>query len=230
MGEALNVDQETVDSWNDAAKVYHRFWQKNWLRTYGPKYLKKSKLLPYFGKMIGDKKKVKIADIGTGLLVSIGHYWDTAEVEIYPMDLFAEEYARFLTSMNMVPLIPVEKQDMLNLKYSDSFFDIVHCSNALDHCVDPRKAISEMIRVCKAEGYIYLRHFTRCGFKQKYHSLHKWNIDYDKHSKDCVFWTKEGKTEFKLSECTNGLKSKFESWRSREGKAHVMCISIMRKE
>jgi len=141
----------------------------------------------YFAGMIGDKKEVAIAELGAGMFCTIGSLWKTAKVTVYPSDALADEFSRVLKDNGVVPFIPVEKQDMENLTYPDGFFDIVHCCNALDHCMDPAKALMEMHRVCKPGGYIYLRHFTNVGEHEKYSGLHIWNIDMAG-GKDCIIW------------------------------------------
>jgi ubiquinone/menaquinone biosynthesis C-methylase UbiE len=45
---------------------------------------------------------------------------------------------------------------MEKLTYPDNYFDIVHCSNALDHTHNALPAVKEMIRVCKPGGWIYI--------------------------------------------------------------------------
>ena len=97
----------------------------------------------------------------------------------------------------------MEKQDMENLTYEDEMFDIVHCANALDHCVDPHKALKEMFRVCKVGGWIYLRHTPNEGKRHRYTMQHQWNIEVV--GEDCRIWNYQG--EFMLSECVSGFKN-----------------------
>lgn len=158
----------------------------------------------YFNKMIGKKKEVTIAELGSGMFCTIGSLHKTAKVTVYPSDALADEFNQILKESNIKPLIPVEKQDMENLTYPDSFFDIVHSVNALDHTTNPLKAIYEMHRVCKPGGYIYLRHFINVGEREKYAGLHMWNINIDD-AGDCIIWNP--KQKFSLSEHFPGFKS-----------------------
>ncbi len=141
----------------------------------------------YFGPMIGDKTEVTIAEIGSGMFCTIGSLWDTAKVNMFASDALADEFNQILKECKVTPVIPVEKQDMLKLTYKDSFFDIVHCVNALDHTESPIRAIQEMYRVTKPGGYIYLRHFPNVGEHEQYAGLHMWNIDKSGES-GCVIW------------------------------------------
>ena len=91
---------------------------------------------------VGDKKEVKIADIGSGPLPRIGRYLEGVKVEVYSSD-----------KQNFTG---IKYQDMEKLTYSDNSFDIVYCSNALDHTKDALSAVKEMIRVCKVGGIVYI--------------------------------------------------------------------------
>lgn len=158
----------------------------------------------YFAPMIGDKKEVTIAELGAGMFCTIGSLWKTAKVNIYPSDALADDFNQILNDAGIKPLIPVEKQDMENLTYPNEFFDIVHSVNALDHTINPIKAISEMYRVCKPGGYIYLRHFVNVGEKERYVGLHMWNIDLDENGEG-IIWNPN--TKFILSQQFPGFKS-----------------------
>jgi len=60
------------------------------------------------------------------------------------------------------------------MTYPDEMFDVVHCVNALDHTRDVRKALSEMKRICKKGGLIYLRHAP--NQKDYLRGDHFWNV------------------------------------------------------
>lgn len=112
--------------------------------------------------LIGDKKEVSIADIGSGPVSKIGQYIEGVEVKIYPCD-----------KQNFPG---IEYQDMEKLTYPDNYFDIVHSSNALDHTKNAKKAVEEMIRVCKVGGIVYIECWLDqldTGYK------HYWNAKED---------------------------------------------------
>ena len=133
-------------------------------------------LLPF----IGDKKEVKIADIGSGPVSSIGSYLPGVKVKVYPSDVqdFTEwwETRRNWWKVNVKPFLPVERQDMEKLTYPNDFFDIVWCHNALDHTRNAKEAVKEMIRVCKTGGWICII----CSLDQLSTGyLHYWNAKQD---------------------------------------------------
>ena len=179
-----------------------RFW-KGKLPAKAKSFNHAFPLPEYFGPMIGDKKEVSIADLGAGVISTTGSTWPGVRVCLYPSDIWADEYKEFYKYWKIKPFISVEKQNMENLTYKDSMFDIVHCANALDHCVDPFRALQEMFRVCKKGGWIYLRHAINSGKKERYSMQHQWNIQ--KEDDDCLFWNYQEK--FLLSSCIKGFKT-----------------------
>lgn len=148
-------------------------------------------LAPYFDEMIGNKRDVMIADLGAGMFSTTGSTHHSATVHLYPSDMLADEFNKMIKDHkdNIIPVIPVEKEDMLALTYLDDLFDIVHCANALDHCLDPLKAIKEMYRVCKPGGWIYLRHFENVAQYEGHKGMHQWNLC--KEGDSCKIWNDE---------------------------------------
>jgi len=188
-------------------------------------------LRPYLGVLIEDKKEVNIADIGSGAITLIGHIWKDVKVNVFPSDIMANEFKKILTKFNISSIVPVEEQDMSKLTYKDNFFDIVYCSNALDHTLNPILAIKEMIRICKPEGYVYLRHARNEGKREKYGHLHRWNICPTIEG-DCLFWELERKNDFLLSSINSNFiteyKKDWDGYNGWDGEMRV--ISILKKE
>ena len=118
------------------------------------KFNKRRPLADYLVALIGDKKKVKILDVGSGAFPTIGQDLPGVEVEAYYCD--EQDFTDFYKKYKVVPLFHIEYQDMEHLTYTDNSFDIVHCANALDHTRDALAAVKEMIRVCKPGGWIYI--------------------------------------------------------------------------
>lgn len=111
-------------------------------------------LVDYLIPLVGEKKEVKIADIGSGPFVRTGQLLDSVKIEIYPMDQSNFDY--FWEKYQATPIYPIEVQNMEKLTYPDNYFDIVQCVNALDHTKGALDALKEMIRVCKPSGWVYI--------------------------------------------------------------------------
>lgn len=132
-------------------------------------------LVDYLIPFIGDKKEVKIADIGSGPFSRTGQLLEGVKVEVYPMDQSNFDY--FWERYNTKTMFPIEVQNMEKLTYEDDFFDIVHCVNALDHTPNALPALKEMIRVCKPGGWIYIE----CALVQRSTRGHRhfWDAEVD---------------------------------------------------
>ena len=131
-------------------------------------------LVDYLMPYVGDKKEVKIADIGSGPFSTIGSYLTGIDLKIYHSD--KSDFVDFWKQRNITPIVPIELQNMEQMTYPDNFFDIVHCANALDHTRDAYKAVEEMIRICKPGGWIYII----CNLDQlSVAGKHYWNAKQD---------------------------------------------------
>jgi len=128
----------------------------------------------YFHDIFYGKGDYKIADLGSGPVCTLGGKKAGNKITIYASDINAKEYKELTDAIGDELLIPIEYQDMENLTYPDEMFDVVHCVNALDHTKDVRKALSEMKRVCKKGGLIYLRHSP--NQKNYLGGEHQWNV------------------------------------------------------
>lgn len=136
---------------------------------------------------IRDKKKVRIADIGSGPFCTIGRNIHGIHIEMVCSD--NQDFTNFYHKYNVTPLYPIEYQNMEKLTYEDESFDIVHCANALDHTKDALQAVKEMIRVCKKGGVVYINcHLDQMNTGHK----HFWNA-----KEDGTFESKSGTFELK---------------------------------
>lgn len=163
---------------------------KNTLYFYRVKFKSKlaqfnhlAELPDYFGPMIGDKKEVVVAELGAGPICTIGNLWKGIKVKIYASDILQKEFAPWWKKYNAAPVVPIEYQDIEKLSYPDEFFDIVHCVNTLDHTINAKQALKEMIRVCKPGGWVYLRHAP--DQRKRYRGMHEW--DANMVDGECIF-------------------------------------------
>jgi SAM-dependent methyltransferase len=164
-------------------------------------------LLPF----IEGKKEVKIADIGSGPVSSIGSYLPGVKVEVYPSDTqdftsWWQKRREWWKDDDLKPYIPVEVQNMEKLTYPNNYFDIVWCHNALDHTRNAEIAVKEFKRVCKKGGWIYIM----CSLNQLDTGyLHFWNT-----KKDGVFDNYKERFDlkdygFKIKYTDNGDESRY---------------------
>jgi ubiquinone/menaquinone biosynthesis C-methylase UbiE len=139
---------------------------------------------------------VLILDAGSGPFTTLGAEVDDIFVDIVACDILADEYIAMMEARDILPWNLVEQENMECLSYGDGIFDIVHCQNALDHTENPREALKEMLRVCKRDGWIYLKHYPNVGDRHNYTGSHHWNLCV--FEGDCKVWNRE--EEFLMSE------------------------------
>ena len=173
--------------WRKGIKAEVDGW-RDWLSKNGKKYEEDRPLNQKLFPFIKGKKKVRIADLGSGPISLIGNYLEGVEIEVVASDILANYYKRILKDLGLKPANGiVKRQDMTRLTYPSNSFDIVYCANALDHSLDPYKALKEMVRVCKPGGWIYLFHIAHEGQRNRYKNLHQWNLDMTEDG-NCIVW------------------------------------------
>lgn len=62
------------------------------------------------------------------------------------------------------------------LKFSNHF-DIVHISNALDHCQSPYSALNSLLEAVKDGGYLIVQGFCNEAEHENWQGFHQWNLD-----------------------------------------------------
>eukprot|EP00928_Gymnodinium_smaydae_P079544 TRINITY_DN63447_c0_g1_i1.p1 TRINITY_DN63447_c0_g1~~TRINITY_DN63447_c0_g1_i1.p1 ORF type:complete len:391 (-),score=45.47 TRINITY_DN63447_c0_g1_i1:276-1448(-) len=133
---------------------------------------------------------VRLLDVGSGPVSIIGYKWNGVDVEVQASDALACEYRTILQDLNIAvpPMgLPVSVEtEELSQRFGPSMFDVVYCSNALDHVYDPLRSIVQMLQVVKPGGALYLLHSRNEGKRMSYRGLHKWNFDV--HAGRLVMW------------------------------------------
>ncbi|TAF65987.1 MAG: class I SAM-dependent methyltransferase [Cytophagales bacterium] len=95
------------------------------------------------------KEKDKILDVGVGMgrLIS-----GLTKLEKYGMDISLEQLKVSSKKGINTCLAMVEE-----MPYNDSYFDIIVCTDVLEHVLDLNLAIKNILRVLKPEGYLIIR-------------------------------------------------------------------------
>ena len=75
----------------------------------------------------------------------------------------------------LMPAIGCTGEELLNHFDTDTF-DVVHISNALDHCQDPVKVMKNMWQLVRHGGLVIVQGFINEGEKENYQGFHQWNI------------------------------------------------------
>ena len=91
----------------------------------------------------------KVLDVGCGIATVL----HVVKGERYGIDPLAEEYKKIYSYPEELNII---KGSGEAIPYPDSTFDVVFCSNVLDHVTDPEKTLDEILRVLKKDGFLNL--------------------------------------------------------------------------
>jgi ubiquinone/menaquinone biosynthesis C-methylase UbiE len=95
------------------------------------------------------EKNTRILDVGCGISTVL-HYVDGKR---YGIDPLADEYKRLYAYPHG---IDIQKGFGEVIPFPDESFNVVFCSNVLDHVTDPQKTIDEIHRVLVPSGYFVL--------------------------------------------------------------------------
>jgi len=127
------------------------------------KYFLQAEIDPAFAKRaeiifkIIEKYKPKIIlDAGCGrgfYLYGISLY--KFATEIHGIDI-NEKYLKIAKNINQDKRVKIKKGTIYKLPYKKNFFDLVICSEVLEHLKDDKKAIKELHRVLKPNGKLII--------------------------------------------------------------------------
>jgi ubiquinone/menaquinone biosynthesis C-methylase UbiE len=130
-------------------------FQKEWVKEFKQnkhkvlEYWKKHRYLDDVNKICKITKDSTVLDVGCGLS-SVLHF---VEGKRFGIDSLADEY---LKMYEYPEGITVKKGFGEYLPFPNNNFDVVFCSNALDHVTSPKKTVKEILRVLKDNGHFVL--------------------------------------------------------------------------
>jgi SAM-dependent methyltransferase len=169
--------EHEVDFWDDWFRTKGLDWPEEFqarLRTGRP-------LPPYLERTVAqcDRTPLAVLDVGSGPLTQLGSFEWNRPVEIRAVDPLAAAYVALIRRETLMPPVwpEVGFAEDLSAFFPSGGFDIVHCSNALDHSFDPLRGIREMISVLRVGGTAVLLHTMNEAVNASYIGLHQWNFD-----------------------------------------------------
>jgi ubiquinone/menaquinone biosynthesis C-methylase UbiE len=149
-------------------KLLHLFWDKynaelsfqtKWAKAYNNnnEALKKDLLelwdknrcLKQINRICNIGSETKVLDVGCG----IASVLNIIEGSRYGIDPLAEEYKKMYSYPEEIIILKGHGE---KIPFSDQEFDVVFCSNVLDHVTCPEKVVAEINRVLKPKGYFNL--------------------------------------------------------------------------
>ena len=130
---------------------------------------KTPELQQYVADFIKSVPHETVADVGSGVVSILNGL-----VPVIPIDPLGELY-QFVFDYKAHKLThplpyPAEEMPVIN------HFDIVHCSNAIDHTQRPLLAYESMMRAVKPGGYIIIQGFENEGTHENWQGFHQHDI------------------------------------------------------
>lgn len=188
------------DEWSKLLSTEKQFWQLwfsnngwHWPDDFVFRFKEDTEIQPHIAIHLstGDEN---ILDVGSGPVTMLGKRFNGKELNIISTDILAEEYALMFSKAGFhIPNPPMKVAgEELSEFFGNIKFDIVHAQNSIDHCFDPVKVISEMVKVLAPNGVIILTHEVCEGRNEDYQGLHQWNFDLEDNR--FVIWNHYTKT------------------------------------
>lgn len=136
---------------------------------------------------------VRVLDVGAGPLSAVGFHWPGRRVELTAVDPLAEVFDTILDEQRLSPPTRTRKAagEELLAAFPADHFDIVVCSNALDHSRDPLRCVRQMYAVTRPGGWVFLWHYRNEAEEEGYSGLHQWNLD--ESSGDLILWNRSAR-------------------------------------
>ena len=107
-------------------------------------------IIPYLNK------SQKLLDVGCGpgtILKDLGNY----VAEVIGIEPMAELIELSKAQDNLPENVHFQKGLAYEIPFEDNSFDVVHALQVIVHLADPAKALREMLRVCKKDGYVCVK-------------------------------------------------------------------------
>jgi ubiquinone/menaquinone biosynthesis C-methylase UbiE len=97
-----------------------------------------------------DLRRARVLDVGGGA----GYFADA--VVAAGGHCVTSEFARTELALHGRAASEPVLADGRALPFADAAFDVVHCSNVLEHCPEPLRILDDLLRVAKPEGMVYV--------------------------------------------------------------------------
>lgn len=126
-----------------------------------------------------ERDRVKILDVGSGVVSILNGL--VPQKNLTAVDPLGELYELVFdyAKHSIASPLPVPAEE---LNYKDEY-DIVHISNALDHCQEPMTAYQKLKRAVKPGGFLILQGFENEATYENWKGFHRYNISIDDEKK-----------------------------------------------
>lgn len=188
----------TSDTWADNLDEELSFWRTALMDPGPDGELQRSRATEravwdeFRARVPASDRTVRMLDVGSGPLTTLGTLWPARSVEVVAVDPLADDYNALLDELGIVPpvrALPLRGEALLG-HFEPGSFDVVHAANSLDHAADPVLTLEQMLGVARPGGTICLLHHIDVGVMEQYHGLHQWNLRPDG-AHDMLIWSRD---------------------------------------
>lgn len=197
-----------IAAWQKGIESELSFWNR-WFDTKGldwpSDFLDRAKadreMAPWMLQGLDLSQIPRVLDVGAGPMTKLGTRHNGGTIDLTASDPLAPVYAELAEKYGVrrpVPTVQAFAED-LSCYFDIESFDLVFCSNALDHSFDPVRGLEEMYKVARPKGRILLVHRANEAEFEKYEGFHQWNLD--KEGDRFIIWNKEVRTDVNTQFC-----------------------------
>jgi SAM-dependent methyltransferase len=189
-----------LESWRGGVAYEREFWT-NWFATQGLSWPEEyaSRMQPqpmadWHAAML-PPGPARVLDVGAGPITKAGTFVPGREVAIIAVDPLADIYAEIIAASGAT--VPLATQfafgEDISARFDADSFDLILCTNALDHAIAPLWCLIEMLIVARQGASIILQHGVNEAEAENYTGFHQWNFsDEDGHF---IIWNRESRLD-----------------------------------
>jgi SAM-dependent methyltransferase len=178
-----------VEFWNSWFASKGLEWPDDFIRRQDPDLSFDSKLLDDIAQP--DPWRPRVLDVGAGPMTKIGKIYRGEALDITAVDPLAPFYSALAERYGVFRPVVTQQGfgECLSAMFEPDSFDLVSCTNALDHSIDPVVGIEEMLIVVRIGGKVALEHAENEASANAYEGVHQWN--FTERAGSFVIWNKQ---------------------------------------
>jgi len=194
---------KSMKLWRSGIDYEIGFWTK-WFATRGLEwsedYIKRMSpqpLAPWLVSLLPLQmdRIAHVLDVGAGPVTKTGQFVEGREIVFAAVDPLAPFYDQIIDQQSVKP--PTRTQigfaEDLSARFAPNSIDLISCTNALDHAIEPVWGIIEMLQVVTSTGNVFLGHRRNEAEFENYSGLHQWNFDVERDN--FIVWNRDRRVD-----------------------------------
>jgi hypothetical protein len=197
--QSSTILTKSLRQWKAGINYEVEFWSR-WFETRGLKWpddyairTAPKQLEPWLANLLPPDAygPSSILDVGAGPITATGHMVPGREITFIAVDPLANFYKEIMDRHGVSPPVRTMQgfAEDLSARFETNQFDLISCTNALDHAIEPTWGVIEMIQVARINGVILLSHRQNEAVFENYSGFHQWNFDVE--DDDFIVWNQD---------------------------------------